>query len=75
MLGGSSCERDVSLRSGAAVAEALRYLGYQVVELDPVDGKFKLSSDIDLVFLALQVWPKMVPYWNFMPQRYALVNR
>ena len=53
MLGGSSCERDVSLRSGAAVAEALRYLGYQVVELDPVDGKFELSSDIDLVFLAL----------------------
>ena len=53
MLGGSSCERDVSLRSGTAVAEALRYLGYQVVELDPVDGKFKLSSDIDLVFLAL----------------------
>ena len=53
MLGGSSCERDVSLRSGTAVAEALRYLGYQVVELDPVDGKFELSSDIDLVFLAL----------------------
>ena len=38
MLGGSSCERDVSLRSGAAVAEALRYLGYLVVELDPDDG-------------------------------------
>ena len=53
MLGGSSCERDVSLRSLTAVAEALRYLGYQVVELDPVDGKFELSSDIDLVFLAL----------------------
>ena len=53
MLGGPSCERDVSLKSGAAVVEALRYLGHRVIELDPVDGKFQLSSAVDVVFLAL----------------------
>jgi len=35
MLGGPSAEREVSLRSGAAVAEALRSLGHRVNELDP----------------------------------------
>tara|TARA_B100000579_G_C22768834_1_gene822928 strand:- start:14 stop:943 length:930 start_codon:yes stop_codon:yes gene_type:complete len=53
MLGGPSSERDVSLKSGAAVVEALRHLGHQVIELDPVDGKFQLSSNVDVVFLAL----------------------
>ena len=53
MLGGPSFEREVSLKSGAAVVEALRYLGHRVIELDPVDGKFQLSSEVDVVFLAL----------------------
>jgi len=34
LLGGLSSEREVSLRSGAAVAKALRGLGYDVVEID-----------------------------------------
>ncbi len=34
LLGGPSSEREVSLRSGAAVAGALRKLGYRVTELD-----------------------------------------
>lgn len=34
LKGGLSAERDVSLRSGAAVAEALRGEGYQVTEVD-----------------------------------------
>ncbi len=33
-MGGLSAERDVSLSSGSAVAEALRSRGYQVVEID-----------------------------------------
>ena len=53
MLGGPSFERDVSLRSGAAVADALRQLGHQVFELDPIDEKFQLPPDTDVVFLAL----------------------
>ncbi len=53
MLGGPSAEREVSLRSGAAVARALRSLGHQVTELDPKDGKFKLPQKTDAVFLVL----------------------
>ncbi|MDP7012438.1 MAG: D-alanine--D-alanine ligase [Verrucomicrobiota bacterium] len=53
MLGGPSGEREVSLQSGAAVAEALRSLGHRVAEIDPVDGEFRLPPDTDVVFLAL----------------------
>jgi D-alanine-D-alanine ligase len=53
MLGGPSAEREVSLRSGAAVAKALRSLGHQVTELDPKDGKFTLPPKTDVVFLVL----------------------
>ncbi len=34
LLGGRSAEREVSLRTGAAVADALRRLGHDVVEVD-----------------------------------------
>src|SRR5512140_920243 len=53
MLGGPSAEREVSLRSGAEVAKALRSLGHQVHELDPSDGQWKLPRATDVVFLAL----------------------
>jgi len=53
MLGGPSAEREVSLRSGAAVAKALRSLGHDVFEIDPRDGKFVLPPKTDVVFLAL----------------------
>jgi D-alanine-D-alanine ligase len=53
MLGGPSAEREVSLRSGAAVAEALRSLGHSVTELDPRTDKWSLPSNTDIVFLAL----------------------
>ena len=53
MLGGPSPEREVSLRSGAAVAESLREAGHRVVEVDPVDGTFQLPPNVDVVFLAL----------------------
>jgi len=53
MLGGPSGEREVSLQSGAAVADALRKLGHRVTEIDPVDGEFRLPPKTDVVFLAL----------------------
>ncbi len=53
MLGGPSAEREVSLRTGAAVAKALRSLGHEVTELDPRDGTFSLPTKTDVVFLAL----------------------
>jgi len=53
MLGGPSAERDVSLRSGAAVAGALRSIGFHVSEVDPVDRQWKLPEGTDVVFLAL----------------------
>ena len=53
MLGGPSAEREVSLRSGAAVAKALRSLGHEVSEVDPRAGKFVLPPKTDVVFLAL----------------------
>lgn len=53
MLGGPSAEREVSLRSGKAVAQALRSLGHKVQELDPVDPAWSLSASTEVVFLAL----------------------
>ena len=53
MLGGPSAEREVSLRSGAGVAKALRSLGHSVSEVDPKDGTFVLPKKTDVVFLAL----------------------
>ncbi|HEX7618296.1 MAG TPA: D-alanine--D-alanine ligase [Verrucomicrobiae bacterium] len=53
LFGGPSAEREVSLRSGAAVAKALRSLGHKVCEMDPKDGKFALPEETDAVFLAL----------------------
>jgi D-alanine-D-alanine ligase len=53
MLGGPSAEREVSLRSGAAVANALRSLGHHVTELDPAPCNWMLPDGTDVVFLAL----------------------
>jgi D-alanine-D-alanine ligase len=53
MLGGPSAEREVSLRSGAAVAKALGSLGHRVTELDPKNGAFELPKNCDVVFLVL----------------------
>jgi len=53
LLGGPSAEREVSLRSGAGVAKALRSLGHHVTEVDPQKGTFSLPKKTDVVFLAL----------------------
>ncbi len=53
MLGGPSAEREVSLRSGAAVVAALRSRGHDVFELDPQDANWVLPEKTDVVFLAL----------------------
>ncbi|MCL2631476.1 MAG: D-alanine--D-alanine ligase [Coriobacteriia bacterium] len=56
LAGGFSAERDVSLASGANSAEALRAVGHEVIEVDPIDPAF-VSQLIDLkpdvVFIAL----------------------
>ncbi len=53
MLGGFSAEREVSLRTGGAVAGALRSLGHTVYELDPRDDSWTLPVGTEVVFLAL----------------------
>jgi D-alanine-D-alanine ligase len=54
LAGGPSAEREVSLRSGAAVARALASLGHAVSTLDPGDGRgWVLPAGTDVVFLAL----------------------
>lgn len=56
-MGGTSAERDVSLRSGDAVVRALKLLGYDVAGIvmeDLVDlGRRLRHADIDVAFLAL----------------------
>jgi D-alanine-D-alanine ligase len=57
VMGGTSAERDVSLRSGIAVAQALEEAGYAVVTID-LNGEAnpiaQLSeARIDVAFLAL----------------------
>jgi D-alanine-D-alanine ligase len=53
LLGGPSAEREVSLRSGAAVAAALRGLGHVVHEVDPQPGALRIPSGTEAVFVAL----------------------
>ena len=53
LMGGPSAEREVSLKSGAAVAKALEGCGHQVTQVDPHDGSFQLPEGMDVVFLAL----------------------
>lgn len=55
LLGGQSSEREVSIRSGKAIAQALRRCGHEVVEIGEKgsieDGV--LTSVIDIAFIAL----------------------
>nr|MDF3127827.1 D-alanine--D-alanine ligase [Kiritimatiellaeota bacterium B1221] len=53
LKGGSGSEREVSLRSGTAVAEALRAAGVSVSELDVQDLGFKLPEGVEAVFPVL----------------------
>jgi len=53
LRGGPSAEREVSLRSGDAVARALRSLGHRIDEVDPVPGAPEIPDGTDVVFLAL----------------------
>src|SRR5437868_3404023 len=53
LLGGDSPEREVSLRSGKAVAEALTTHRHQVLEYDPIkgyDGLANFVGKVDCVF-------------------------
>ncbi len=50
LMGGPGSERDVSLRSGAAVAGALRQCGARVTELDVSGPGFTLPPDTALAF-------------------------
>lgn len=53
LKGGPSAEREVSLKSGAAVAEALRGEGFDVTELDIHGPDFELPQGTDLAFVIL----------------------
>jgi D-alanine-D-alanine ligase len=53
LCGGPSSEREVSLRSGSAVANALRSLGTDAFEIDVRDGNFHLPTGTELAFKAL----------------------
>jgi D-alanine-D-alanine ligase len=56
LAGGTSDEREVSLRSGGAVVKALRAAGHQVDEIDPADtlpGRLSDLQAADVVFPAL----------------------
>ena len=53
LKGGISSEREVSLRSGAAIAQGLRDGGYDVTEVDVTQKDFQLSPGVEAVFVAL----------------------
>jgi D-alanine-D-alanine ligase len=54
LAGGTSSERAVSLRSGAAVQTALQKLGYQTIMLDPRE---ELESQLDTLRAADAIFP------------------
>src|SRR5262245_54974746 len=55
LCGGTSAERIISLKSGAAVAQALSQMGHSVEQLDPaiIDLRQSDWSRFDVAFIAL----------------------
>src|ERR1700730_17288214 len=53
LCGGPSSEREVSLRSGAAVSRALQALGCESTLVDPEAGDVRLPEHVDFIFNAL----------------------
>ena len=54
LMGGPSSEREVSLRSGAAVAQALRARGYDVAEVVVgLDNSFAVPPGTEVAFVAM----------------------
>ncbi|MBI9020409.1 MAG: D-alanine--D-alanine ligase [Verrucomicrobia bacterium] len=53
LKGGFSSEREVSLKSGMAVAAGLREAGYLVTEVDVTGPDFTIPEGIEAVFIAL----------------------
>ena len=55
LMGGVSAERDVSLKSGKGIAEALRQKGHEVYETDLVEESIApvLATKADVAFIAL----------------------
>lgn len=53
LKGGPSAEREVSLASGAAIANAFRGLGYDVSEIDVTDDHPEVPVHVEAVFIAL----------------------
>jgi D-alanine-D-alanine ligase len=53
MCGGPSAEREVSLRSGHAVVQALSRRGHWVTQVDPEDDHWSLPASTQVVFLSL----------------------
>jgi D-alanine-D-alanine ligase len=52
-MGGLSTEREVSLKSGRAVAEALQTVGYEVAEIDLKGRELDFPTGVEAVFVAL----------------------
>jgi len=53
LMGGPSSEREVSLRSGAAVAKGLREAGYKVTEIDVTSHVLDIPTGVEAVFVVL----------------------
>ena len=56
LKGGISSEREVSLRSGGAIANGLREGGYIVHEIDMASRELELPEQVEAVFIALHGW-------------------
>ncbi|NJK92256.1 MAG: D-alanine--D-alanine ligase, partial [Blastochloris sp.] len=53
LKGGISSEREVSLRTGAAVEKALRSLDYEVEVLDLTTTELELTQEAGTIFICL----------------------
>ncbi len=55
LMGGESAERDISLQSGCAVADALESSGHQVTRVDPDETDLCMFNwpECDVIFIAL----------------------
>lgn len=45
LMGGRSSEREISLRTGRGIAEALRHLGHEALSIDAADGRLLPAGD------------------------------
>ena len=64
LMGGFSAEREVSIKSGQAVSQALRNIGHDVIQVNDIEALKQIpKSEVDVVFNILHGADEKMVNW------------